>query len=278
MHTVGTSDRPDWPLAIVIGAGGMGMAVARRLSQRHRILIADIDSARVMMAAELLRTEGGDANAVVCDITDPTSVKKLARETEIMGKFRVLAQVAGLGPSASDYATIVRVNLAGVASVAEALLPLATTGTAAILVSSLAAHGFSPPEKVEALLRDPTHPQLVERLSAALGEGHSTPQKAYQLSKYALVAYCRRMAGAWGQRGARIVSLSPGIIATPMGALEFKHSSRKHQMYEQTPLKREGTMLEIADAVEFLASDRASFISGTDLLVDGGLYGSLSSQ
>ena len=278
MHTLGTSDRPDWPLALVIGAGGMGMAVARRLSQRHRILVADIDSARVVMAAETLRTEGGDASAVVCDITDPISVQNLARETEKKGGFRVLAHVAGLGPSAADYPTIVRVNLAGVALVAAALLPLATTGTAAILIASLAAHGFSPPEEVDAVLRDPTHPQLVDRLSAAIGENQATPQMAYQLSKYALLAYCRRMASAWGKRGARIVSLSPGIIATPMGAREFKHSSRKHQMYEQTPLQREGTMLEIADAVEFLASDRASFISGTDLLVDGGLFGTLRSR
>jgi len=276
MHKLGTSDRPDWSLAVVIGAGGMGMAAARRLSQHHRILIADIDSARAKSAAETLRAEGGDASAIACDITDPTSVQALARETERKGGFRVLAHVAGLGPSAGDYGTIVRVNLAGAALVAEALLPLASTGTAAVLIASLAAHGYVPPAEVDAVLRDPTHPDLVARLSAAIGAGQATPQKAYQLSKYALRIYCQRASRAWGERGARIVSLSPGIIATPMGAREFDQSPRKHQMYAQTPLQREGTMLEIADAIEFLTSDRASFISGTDLLVDGGLFAALS--
>jgi NAD(P)-dependent dehydrogenase (short-subunit alcohol dehydrogenase family) len=275
MHRLGSSDRPDWSLAVVIGAGGMGMAVARRLSQRHRILIADIDGARAATAAESLRTEGGDASAIACDITQPGSVQGLARETESKGGFRVLAHVAGLGPSVADFATIVRVNLAGAALVAEVLLPLASTGTAAILIASLAAHGYTPPEDVEAVLREPTHPDLAARLATVIGNDQATPQKAYQLSKYALRCYCRRAARAWGERGARIVSLSPGIIATPMGAREFETSPGKQRMYLQTPLRREGTMLEIADAVEFLASDRASFISGTDLLVDGGLAGTL---
>jgi NAD(P)-dependent dehydrogenase (short-subunit alcohol dehydrogenase family) len=82
----------------------------------------------------------------------------------------------------------------------------------------------------------------------------------------------------WGDRGARIVSLSPGLIATTMGALEFANSPQKRQLYEQTPLQREGTMVEIADAVEFLTSDRASFISGTDLLVDGGIAAAIHNK
>ena len=95
--------------------------------------------------------------------------------------------------------------------------------------------------------------------------------KAYQLSKAALVRMCRDRAAAWGARGARIVSLSPGLIATPMGALEFAAQPEKRRLLPLTPLGREGTMVEIADAVEFLLSDRASFITGIDLLVDGGI-------
>ena len=98
----------------------------------------------------------------------------------------------------------------------------------------------------------------------------------YSFAKYGLLLYARRHAAAWGARGARIVSLSPGMIATPMGAREFAANAHKRKMFEASPLKREGTMLEVADAVEFLASDRASFISGTDLLIDGGLTGALT--
>ena len=86
---------------------------------------------------------------------------------------------------------------------------------------------------------------------------------------------CRRRAAAWGARGARIVSLSPGLIATPMGALEFAAQPAKRALLPLTPLQREGTMVEIADAVDFLVSDRASFITGTDLLVDGGIHAAL---
>lgn len=275
MHRLGTSERPDWRLAVVIGAGGMGMAAARRLSQRHRVLVADIDQARAEAAAEALRTEGGDAVGFGCDITAPAAVQALAEHVADLGGLGVLAHVAGLSPSMGDFGAVMRVNLTGAALVAESLLPHASQGSAAILISSLGGHHLRLSDDVERLLRAPTDPALVDKLAAELGD-QATPQQAYALSKHGLMAYCRAQAAAWGARGARIVSLSPGMIATPMGALEFEKSPRKLQLYRRTPLQREGAMLEIADAIEFLASDRASFITGTDLLVDGGLAGTLA--
>src|SRR5439155_16307567 len=129
---------------------------------------------------------------------------------------------------------------------------------------------------IASLLNEPTRPDLVDRLRAALGEGQATPEAAYQLSKWAVNSFCRRNVRAWGERGARIVSLSPGLIATPMGALELEARPAKQRLLEQSPFRREGTMLEIADAIEFLVSDRASFISGTDLLVDGGVAAAIA--
>lgn len=275
MHRLGSNDRPDWRLAVVIGAGALGMAAARRLSQRHRVLIADIDQDRAEAAAEALRQEGGDAEGFGCDVTAPAAVQALAERAADLGGLGVLAHVAALSPSMADFAAIMRVNLTGVALVAESLLPQATTGSAAILISSLGGHNLQLPDPVETLLRAPTDPALVEKLAAELGEA-ATPAYAYSLAKHGLMAYCRGQAAAWGARGARIISLSPGIIATPMGALEFEKNPRKLQLYARTPLQREGTMLEIADALEFLASDKASFITGTDLLVDGGLGGTLA--
>jgi len=251
------------------------MAAARRLAQRHRVLVADIDAERAEQGAAALRAEGSDARGTACDVTDPMAVAALCATVADLGGFRVLAHVAGLSPSLGDFTTIMRVNLLGVALVAGGLLPQAGQGSAAILISSLAAHNFQPEPAVEAVLRAPAEPDLAERLAAVLGPEAATPQRAYALSKYGLTAYCRRQAPAWGQRGARIVSLSPGMIATPQGATEFAKSPTKIKLYARTPLGREGAMLEIADAIEFLASDRASFISGTDLLVDGGLAAAL---
>jgi NAD(P)-dependent dehydrogenase (short-subunit alcohol dehydrogenase family) len=273
MREPGSSERPDWPLAVVVGAGGMGMAVARRLSQRRRVLLADLDAARAEAAAQILREEGGDATGVACDVTDPTSVQALAEHVARLGGFQALAHVAGLSPAAQDFGLIVRVNLTGAALVAEALRPLASTGTAAILVASIAGHQVRPSEGVESLLGEPTAPDLAAKLAAALGPEQATPAAGYSLSKNGMIAYCRRQAAAWGERGARIVSLSPGLIATPMGAISYQVSPGKIELYKRIPLQREGTMLEIADAIEFLASDRASYISGTDLIVDGGLTG-----
>lgn len=275
MHQVGTSHRPDRALAVVIGAGGMGMAVARRLSQTWRILIADLDGERAADAADVLCREGGDARSIRCDVTDQADVHELARTVAETGPFRVLAHVAGLSPSLADFSTIIRVNLRGPALVTKALLPHAGVGTAAVLIASLAAHNVHPPEAVEAILQEPEQPDIAERLADALGKEGATPAAAYGLSKHALLGLCRRHAPVWGRRRARIVTVSPGLIATPQGAVEFAKNPRKYQLLDRTPLGREGTMPEIADAVEFLVSERASFISGTDLLVDGGLAGAL---
>lgn len=276
--TYGSSARPDLPLAVVIGAGGMGMAVARRLAQSYRVLLADINQTHVETQAALLRQEGSDCTAISCDVTSVESVANLAAAVEGLGGVRVLAHVAGLSPSAGDFHAILRVNLTGVAQVAEALRPYAGQGSAAIAIASLAAHGPAPDEDIIGILRHPVDPSFADRLAEKLGPDLSTPASAYALSKWGVVDYCRRNAALWGECGARILSLSPGIIATPMGALEFERSEGKRKMFAATPLKREGTMLEIADAVEFLASPRASFISGTDLLVDGGLAAALSSR
>jgi NAD(P)-dependent dehydrogenase (short-subunit alcohol dehydrogenase family) len=278
MYTLGSSERADLSLAVVIGAGTMGMAVARRLAQRHRVLLADLRATHAEAQAAALRAEGCDVRAIACDVTDPAAVSTLATRVAELGGLAVLAHVAGLSPSLGDYTTIMRVNLTGVALVAEALLPLARAGSAAVLIASLAAHNFCPTDEVIAVLRDPAAHDLAERLTAVIGPEGATSQLAYVYSKWGILSYARRNAAAWGAKGARIVSLSPGLIATTQGALEFDKSPGKRAMYEKTPLEREGTMLEIADAVAFLSSDRASFISGTDLRVDGGLGAALAER
>lgn len=275
LQPIGAGHRSDLDLAVVVGAGGMGTAVARRLAQRHRILIADLHAQRARDTAETLRAEGADATGITCDVTDPAAVARLAEQVEALGGLRTLAHVAGLSPSMASFETIVRVNLGGAVAVAHALRPLARTGTAAVFVASFAAYNEPPAPEVAAVLADPADPRLPERLATALGPAEATPARAYQLSKYGLVGFCRAQAAAWGDHGARIISLSPGLIATPQGAREFERSPVKRSLYAHTPLRREGTMHEIAGVVEFLVSDRASFISGTDVLADGGLAAAL---
>jgi len=262
---------------VIVGAGALGTAITRRMAQHYRVILVDLDGAKAEATAAALCAEGFDALGLSCDITAPGDVAHIAAIVEQRGDFRVLVQVAGLSPSLGDFTTLMRVNLMGAAMMAEAVLPLATPGTVAIFIASLAAHTSTPDHVVTQIVKDASAPDIAEKLKAHLGT-NATPAMAYVHSKQGLLLYARRHAAAWGERGARIVTLSPGMIATPQGALEFQNSLGKRRMFEATPLKRECSMQEIADAVEFLASDKASFITGTDLLVDGGISAALKQE
>ena len=261
---------PSQPLAVVIGAGGMGATVARRLGQRHRILLVDIDGKRLNSQAVRLQEDCMRVEVFRCDITDRDSVAALAERVKTIGSFSALAHVTGLSPSMADWRQIMAVNLIGPVLVTNALFPLVGKGCAAVLIASLSAHMTQPDQTVTTLLREPLAADFMDRLEEAM-RGEMSPQQSYSLSKHAVVQLARRLAVTWGERGGRVVSVSPGLIASPQGLNEFKHSSSKMTLLSQCPLGRQGGMQEIADAVEFLVSTNASYINGIDLLVDGGL-------
>jgi NAD(P)-dependent dehydrogenase (short-subunit alcohol dehydrogenase family) len=270
----GTNERPGLPIALVIGGGGMGMSTARRLGQSHRVVLASQSAKKNVEREAALREDGIDAVAVQFDVTDPDSVAELREFVTCRGPLRTLAHVAGLSPSGGDWREIFGVNLIGTALTERACLELAAPGTAAVFVSSSAGHlAEPPPAELVAVLDDPLAAGFFGRLDGVVSREEQTPLQAYRWSKYALNRMCRRRAGAWGVKGARIVSMSPGPIATPMGARELDGPSRevKLNLMRKLPIAREGTMVETADAIEFLASDKASYITGTDLLVDGGI-------
>lgn len=274
MVRVGHSERPDWPLAVIIGAGGMGMAVARRLGQSHRVMLADRDAAALEKHKAALLSDGYDVISCICDVTDSADVAVLAATAAEAGPVATLANVVGLSPSMGDFRTVLSVNIIGATRIAEAFQPIMARGGCAIFISSMAGHMKPLAPDVEAILDSPLEDGVLDRLVAVVTD-EQTSSTAYLISKASLNRMCKRRARWWGERGLRIVSLSPGLIATPMGALEFEKQPMKYQLLAATPIQREGTMLEIANVVEFLASDKASFISGTDILVDGGLTGTL---
>jgi NAD(P)-dependent dehydrogenase (short-subunit alcohol dehydrogenase family) len=270
MTGIGSSERPDWPTAVVVGAGGLGTAVARRLGLSHRLLVADRDADHVEQQCAALRADGYDAEAVVCDVTRPADIAALAARASTRPALRTLANVVGLSPAAQDFHAIMAVNLVGASRVAEAFWDILEPGGAAVFISSSAAHMQSVPDAILPLLDDPLQVDFLTGLTAALG-ADADANHAYTYSKAGLNRMCRRNAATWGRRGLRIVSLSPGLIATPQGAESYKHSPGKVALFEAIPVGRECSMLEIAGVVAFLASDQASYITGTDILVDGGL-------
>jgi NAD(P)-dependent dehydrogenase (short-subunit alcohol dehydrogenase family) len=263
------------PLAMVIGGcGGIGGACARRLAARNRLLLVDADASRAVIDAARLCQEGHEAVAIGCDITNPAQLEALAATIATHGRLRAVAHVAGLSPSMSDWRGIMRVNLIGAASVARALLPHMLTGGAAVFISSLGGHIVPADAALLPVLDAPLDDHFLERLEAAAGPALNS-STAYAWSKLGLMRMCQRKASEWGQAGARINSLSPGLIASPMGEREFAAEPRKMQLLARIPLGRQGNMIEVADAVEFLCSSRASYINGTDLLLDGGVAAAL---
>lgn len=269
------NNRLDLPLAVVVGAGAMGMAIARRLGQTHRLLLADRDEAHLERCHATLETEGYDTQVFPCNVTVPQDVADLGAAAQVAGPVRTLVHVAALSIAAGDFRAIMAVNLVGPALMASTFRPILMAGGCGLFISSSAAHMRAGPDALLPLLDDPLQPDFVTAIHAKRGELGDAGD-AYMLSKLGLNRLCRREARSWGAQELRILSLSPGLIATPMGVESYKHSPAKRQLFEAIPLSREGTMLEIANVAAFLVSDGASYISGTDILVDGGLVASVS--
>lgn len=267
--------RKPLPWAVVAGAGALGLAICRRLGQSHQILVADNDPRQLEAACASLRDEGHTAEGAPCDITSSEAVASLAAYAQSLGQVQTLAHVAALSLAAQSFDAILSVNIAGAARMAAAFESVLQCGGCAVFISSSSAHMGVVDEATKHILDAPLGNDFIDVLRSQLPDGGDTPAAAYMLSKLALNRMCVRLAPGWGARGLRIVSLSPGLIATPMGAEAYKHSAQKRRLRDAIPLGREGSALEISAVVAFLASADASYITGTDILVDGGLISGL---
>jgi NAD(P)-dependent dehydrogenase (short-subunit alcohol dehydrogenase family) len=256
------------PVDVVVGAGsGMGAAVARAIAGDRTLLVAD----RNLSAARATADSAGDnARAVQCDVTDVDAVADLAAQVPRLGR---LVITAGLSPTMGTGQAIYEVNLVGMARVLDALDGALTGGAAAVCFASIAGHLPPLPEAIAAILDDPLAPDLPGRL-ASVGIDPSDPGPAYGLSKHGVLRLVRRLGVPWGRRGARILSISPGIIDTPMGRQELDQQDQMQPMIDASALGRMGTDDEVAAVAAFLTSPAASFMTGCDVLVDGGFVSS----
>ncbi len=267
----------DRTVGLVTGAGrGMGRACAERLARTvDSLVVVDRDDTTLRSAANEL---GGGAEIVpmVFDVADRGAVGLLPRIRE-HGSLRAVAHAAGVSPTMATSRTILDVDLVGTALLIDALTPLVTTGTAALCFASMAPYlvlAHVDP-KADAVLDDPLMPSFVADLERAVGPTIEDPGVAYSWAKRGVQRLVRRVAVPWGKQGGRICSVSPGMIDTPQGRQEAAAQPAMAELRAQTPLRREGTAEEIAEVVAFLLSESASFITGTDLLVDGGVCASV---
>lgn len=257
--------------AVIIGAAsGMGHAAAVRLHQDgYRLVLADLALARLEELASRL-----GAQTMEIDVASDAKVRTLA---ERCGKgVDALVISAGLSMSMGTFERIMEVNLQGTARVLDIFAPLMSPGAAAVCFASIAGH-LAPSfgKATDDALADPLSPLLVERLRKALPADQCNPGMAYGLSKLGILRLVQRVGVEWGRHGARVCSVSPGLIDTPMGVLERKSSPDAEAAIVSAPIPRVGTPEELANVVAFLCSEQASYITACDLLVDGGWVGAI---
>ena len=268
-------------VSVVIGMGGMGRVIARRIGPGTELLIADYQLAAVEELADQMRADGFSVHVHEVDVRSAKSVAAVAAAATTLGKLTRLVSTAGVAPVHAPIETILSVNLLGAAHVVEAFGDVITPGGAAVVIASNAGYLF--PESLDArdMLTLATAPAAaLAELPAVQPTRFPDRARAYGFAKH----ICRlrvqaAAAGHWAAQGARINSISPGVIATPMGRAELVGSNRAlvQGLIHASPARRAGTAEEIANVVDFLLSPAASFVTGADIVADGGAVAAISS-
>jgi NAD(P)-dependent dehydrogenase (short-subunit alcohol dehydrogenase family) len=260
-------------VAIVTGAaGGMGRESARLLAEDGwtELLLCDLSVERLEDVAAPLRASGCKVDILAGNIADPGFCDALGAA---IGDRPIGAMIhtAGVSPRMSDTAGVLAINLDASVAITNLIRPRMAKGAAAVLFSSMAGHFAISPEADAAF-----EASLPPEGSAALMHLVASREMAYPLSKRAVRALVRREATEFGKRGARIVSISPGLIDTAMTRTEIPQSPPTQAMYERSPLSRLGDAAEVAAVAVFLCSPAAGFVSGIDILVDGGIFAAVN--
>ena len=268
-------------VGIVTGAGsGIGAACARRLAGTVDVLfLADIDEAPLAVLAGEITT----GEPIALDGTDAAALQRLAERASATGTLRRVVHAAGISPTMGDWRRILEVDLVGSALLVEALRPLATTGTAFVCFASMAAHlSMQSPQSLnleaDSAVDQPLADDFFDTYCAAVGDQARDPGVAYAWAKRGVQRLVSRESTVLGPRGARICSISPGMIDTPMGRQEYEQQPMMKVLDDITPLRRMGRPDELAAVAAFLVSDDASFMTGVDVLVDGGVCAAVAAM
>jgi NAD(P)-dependent dehydrogenase (short-subunit alcohol dehydrogenase family) len=261
------------------GAGGMGLATAKIVGRDHTVVLCDVRKDRLDSAAATLTGLGMTPTAVNCDVTDRDAVADLLDTANGLGTVASVIHTAGVSPSMGPADYVMRTNAVGTVNVNEAFYAMAGEGAVVVNVASMAAY-MLPPEIV------PTHqfPLALEDpeafLDAMLKACDIAPEEArsslaYTLSKTFVKWYSQAQAERFNGRGLRIVSVSPGSTDTEMGRLEEQAAGA---MVANAAVPRWGKPEEMAELLAFCASDKAGYLTGTDILNDGGVIASMTER
>lgn len=270
---------------ILTGAGQIGMAIARRMGYGKKIVVGDKKMENAEDVARIMNNAGFDAIPVEMDLSSRASILSLIAEARKYGEISMLVNAAGVSPSQASIETILKVDLYGTAVLLEEVGKVIKEGGVGITISSQS--GYRMPaltaDEDEQLACTPTEELL--SLDILQPQNIRDTLHAYQMAKRCNVKRVMAEAVKWGERDARINSISPGIVVTPLALDEFNgpRGDFYKNMFAKCPAGRPGTADEIANVAELLMSDRGAFITGSDFLIDGGatasyFYGALKPE
>ncbi len=266
------------------GAGQIGMAIARRMGYGMKIVVGDKKLENAQTIAEIMNAAGFDVVPVEMDLSNRASIQNLIVEAQTYGEITMMVNAAGVSPSQAPIEAILNVDLYGTAVLLEEVGKVIAPGGVGVTISSQSGHRMPAltPEEDEQLACTPSEKLLA--LELLRPENITDTLHAYQLAKRCNEKRVMAESVKWGARGARINSISPGIIVTPLAIDEFNgpRGDFYKNMFAKCPAGRPGTADEVANVAELLMSDRGAFITGADFLIDGGatasyFYGPLKS-
>ena len=257
---------------ILTGAGQIGMAIARRMGYGKKIVIGDKKPENAQTIAKIMNDAGFDVEAMEMDLSSRESVKNLIAKAQEYGDISMLVNAAGVSPSQAPIEAILKVDLYGTAVLLEEVGRVIKEGGVGVTISSQSGHRMPAltPEEDEQLACTPTEELL--NLDILQLENIKDTLHAYQMAKRCNEKRVMAESVKWGEKGARINSISPGIIVTPLAIDEFNgpRGDFYKNMFAKCPAGRPGTADEVANVAELLMSDKGAFITGADFLIDGG--------
>ncbi|MDM0022404.1 SDR family oxidoreductase [Variovorax saccharolyticus] len=263
-------------VVVLIGAGSIGQAVARRVSAGRRILLADLKKENADRAAEVLLGAGFEVETGTVDVSKRESVHALAEQAAALGPISRVIHAAGVSPSQASPETILHVDLYGTALVLEEFGNQIAAGGSGVVIASQSGHrlGALSEEQNQALALTPADDLL--QLAFLRADQIKDSLHAYQLSKRANALRVMAEAVRWGKRGARVNTISPGIIFTPLARDELTgpRGEGYRRMLDLSPAGRGGTPDEVGAIAALLMGPEGTFFTGSDILMDGGVTAS----
>jgi len=274
-----TQNNPRGILLITGATGGKGTACSLLAAERgYDLMLCDLSEQKLADLAAICAQHNVGASHMVLDITDP---EQKAQLTQCLSKMPGLAGVihtVGLSPNMADWQKIIDVDLVQTVDMLELTQPHLNSGAAAVCIASSSGHMCPPNEDIDSLFADARDRHFSERLKRLSNEKPMLQHSgmAYAYSKKALSQYVAKHAHRWGCENKRLVSISPGLIDTEMGQLEYEATDNFDKLKSHIALGRLGSAQDIAATALFLVSDEAAYITGCDILVDGGMIGSFN--